>query len=57
MRLTDVEGAGSNQSSRNPIKALHARISPDPPIGFTVNGIFQAVVPARLQITIKSIVA
>jgi hypothetical protein len=34
-------GEGSNQSSRNPIKALHPKISPIPQSGSTLNGIFQ----------------
>lgn len=41
---------GSNQSSPNPIRALHAQIPPNPPSRSTVNGIFQPVVPAHLQI-------
>jgi hypothetical protein len=54
LRLTVAAGEGSNQSSRNPIKTLHAQISPNPPSGSKVNGIFQAVVPAHLQIDMKA---
>jgi len=54
LRLAEVAGEGSNPSSRNPIKALHAQISPNPPSGSTVNGIFQAVLPAHLQIDTKA---
>jgi len=50
LRLTEAAGEGSNQSSRNPINALHSQISPNPLSGWTVNGIFQAVVPTPLQI-------
>jgi hypothetical protein len=54
LRLTVAAGEDSNQSSPNSIKALHAQISPNPPSGSTVNGIFQAVVPAPLQINTKA---
>jgi hypothetical protein len=49
-----MAGEGSNQSSRNPVKALHAQISAKPPSGSTVNGIFRAVIPAHIQINTKT---
>jgi hypothetical protein len=54
LRLSDVPGEGSNQSSRNPIKALHAQIPPNLPGSSTVNDTFQAVVPDHLQINTKA---
>jgi hypothetical protein len=49
-----VAREGGNESSRNPIKVPYTEISPNPPNGSTVNSVFQAVIPVRLQINTKT---
>lgn len=42
------------KAAMNHRETRHSQISPNPPSGSTVNGIFQAVFPAHLQINTKA---